>query len=163
MGLTMHRIGIAALVVSCTALSTASAEGNKGQISETSLDEIANAKGGGAAAVDRAFKEIDRGGIKTKNRTEILGKLVGAAYCAQAEAGGAVFTICDYDDADQAAKGKPKRAAMFGEKNVDHVNRALVLSMAPADDEKQRMAAKKIADLFNAIGTPPAKRPKDPK
>lgn len=155
----MYRIGFATLLVSLTALATASAEGGKGQISETSVDEIANAKGGGAAAVNKAFKEIDKGGLKTQNRTEILGKLVGAAYCAQAEAGGAVFTICEYSDAAQAEKERPKRAAMFGEKNAEQVNRAMVLSISPADSEKQRLAARKIADLFNAIGSPPAKQP----
>lgn len=162
-GLTMSRTGIAALLISLATLSAVAAEGEKGQISETSIDEISNTKGGGAAAVDKAFKELDKGGVKTQNRTEILGRLVGAAYCAQAEAVGAAFTICVYDDAAQVEKGKPKRAAMFGEKNAEHLNRAMVLSIPPADDEKQRKAAKKLADLFTAIGKPSAKQPKESK
>ena len=108
------------------------------------------------AAVDKAIKELEKGGIKIAGRAEVLGKLVGASYCAQAGAGGAAFTLCAYDDAAAAGKGAAKRAAMLGEKNAEHAHGALVLSIAPPADEKAAKAAKKLADLFNAIGARPA-------
>ena len=159
-GWTMRSIATALVIL---ALAAPAAAARAQGINETSLDEITNAKGGGAAGVDKVLKELGKGGLKATNRTEILGKLVGARYCAQAAAGGATFTLCEYDDAGQAGKGAAKRAAMFGEKNAEHTNGATVLSLAPADDEKARKAAAKIADHFNAIGKPLAKKQKEEK
>ena len=147
------------LVILSTSGADASAQDSKDGISETSIDEVKNTKAGASKSplsVDKVLKDFDKAGLKTSKRTEILGKLVGAAYCAQAEAGGVAFTLCEYAAAAQVEPAKPKRAAMFGEKNTEHVNGAAVLSTAEADGEKAKIAARRLGEVFDAIGKPAA-------
>ncbi|MBI5529634.1 MAG: S8 family serine peptidase [Deltaproteobacteria bacterium] len=148
----------------CTTLGLA--DDSKTGIQETGIDEISNVKSGGAKGALTAesfLKKLNEAGLKVKDRTEVLGKLVGAGLCIQASAGGAGFTVCEYGDAGQADKGAAKRKAIFGESAVEHVSSGTVLTLAPSSDEKVKKAQAKIAEVFGNLGKSAKKDQKDNK
>jgi hypothetical protein len=155
-------LGTLALAVSTAAWAE---EATKG-IQETGIDEISNVKTAGAKSeftAERFLKKLGEAGLKVKDKTEVLGKLVGAGLCIQASAGGAGLTVCEYGDAAQAEKGAAKRKTIFGESIIEHAAAGTVLVFAPSSDDKVKKTQAKIAEVFGNLGKPAKKDPKDDK
>jgi hypothetical protein len=146
---------------SCSAVGVEGGD-EKGAIRETGLDELSNKrsqKGRTGPTADEVFGRLETSGFKTAARSEVLGRLVGASYCAGSESSGLKFTVCEYTDGKEAAGARTKRAVLFGGDAAEAADGGTLISVQMPEDPKLRA---KVNDLLKAFSTPVQKKPPPP-
>jgi hypothetical protein len=91
----------------------------------------------GTPTAEAIFAAVEQGGIKTKDQSQVLGRMVGAAYCENAHTeSGLVLGVCEFKDAETLAKGRAYSEKTFGKSLPNRTllaNGKTLLTLNPPD------------------------------
>ena len=107
-------------------------------------------------SAEAIFAALDKGGIPTQDATQVMGRMVGAAFCENAHtAQGIVVSVCEFNDADTLTKGRAYSQKAFATalpNRVLLVNKKTLLTINPPDTSPgNKTQVETIGRLFAAL------------
>jgi len=110
----------------------------------------------GTPSAETVFAALDKAGIHTQDPSQVLGRMVGAAFCENAHtAEGVVVSVCEYKDADTLARGRAYSEKTFAKALPNRAlvsNKNTLLTLNPPDASPAAKAqVDTIGRLFAAL------------
>ena len=66
-------------------------------------------------SAEQVFSAFEKGGLTLADKTQVLGRTIGASFCENAHTpAGVVFSVCEFKDAATATKGRDYSLRTFG-------------------------------------------------
>lgn len=110
----------------------------------------------GTPSAETVFAALDKAGIHTQDPSQVLGRMVGAAFCENAHTHeGVVVSVCEFKDADTLARGRAYSEKTFGKALPNRSlvsNKKTLLTINPPDASPATKAqVASIGKLFAAL------------
>jgi len=120
------------------------------------LAEEKTSRPSGTPSAEAVFAALDQAGIHTQDPSQVLGRMVGAAFCENAHTtAGVVVSVCEYKDADTLAKGRAYSEKTFAKALPNRAllsNKNTLLTINPPDASSAAKAqVDTIGKLFAAL------------
>lgn len=110
----------------------------------------------GTPKTEQVFAAFQQAGLTLTNKTQVLGRTIGARFCENAHTpSGVVFSVCEFNDAATASRGRDYSLRTFGKALPDRdlliKDKTLLTITRGKSDDGTKAESVKASHIFQGL------------